>query len=226
MEFVVPLIIVAVIVIAVALAVRLLGRRGRAGAGPATPRASAGRLRGPEITREMAQEASARLTPEAHRRIYSMIAQHQVLNAVKEYRKATSSSLGESAAAVAALGQFPQPSPEPVPEPAPQPDPGPVPVELAETATLSQAPLTVADIINAAPATPAAPASYRYRAIVSRGDEVREVVSTRLNAEIYGRIRGLALSGDLDGAASLLRDHADIGVADAREFVGMIDADT
>jgi len=220
MEFVVPLIIVAVIVVAVVLAVRLMGRRGRAGADPATPGASAGRRRGPEITREMAQEASARLTPDAHRRIYSMIAQHQVLNAVKEYRKATSSSLGESAAAVAALGQFPQPSPEPAPQP------GPVPVELPEAATLSQAPLTVADIINAAPATPAAPASYRYRAIVSRGDEVREVVSTRLNAEIFGKIRDLALSGDLDGAASLLRDHADIGVADAREFVGMIDADT
>lgn len=155
-----------------------------------------------------------------------MIAQNQVLNAVKEYRKATGRGLGESAAAVAALAQFPQPTPEPA------------------TTVPADAPLTVADIIKAAPEsqipeaaveaavtgqmlpeaqliTPAA-GKYRYRAIVAQGEEVREVVSTRLNEEIFGQIRALALAGDYDGAARLLCEHADIGVADAREFVSMI----
>ena len=66
---------------------------------------------------------------------------------------------------------------------------------------------------------------YRFRAIVSQGDEVREVASTRLNAEIYAHIRQLALAGNYDGAARLLQDHADIGVAEAHEFVSMIGPD-
>lgn len=228
MEYVVPLIIVLVVVIAVVVASRFIGRRGRAGQEtPAQADATAGTVskpakssgRGREITREDAEEASARLTPELHRTIYSLIAQHQVLNAVKEYRKATRLGLGESAAAIAALAQFPQPSPEPA------------------KAAAAEAVLTVEDIINAAPepaavevaapqaqVVPAPAASkYRYRAIVTRGDEVREVASTRLNEEIFSQIRTLAQAGDYDGAARLLCDHADIGVADALEFVSMIE---
>jgi ribosomal protein L7/L12 len=207
MEFLVPLLIVLVIVVVVAAVARYFGRKGRAvqeaapaGAGSAKPV-----RRGREITREMAQEASAKLTPEVHRTVYSLIARQQVLNAVKEYRRATGSSLGESAAAVAALAEFPQPSPEPE-LPAPR-----------------ESPLTVEDIINAAPVAAPTPNAYRYRAIVSRGDEVREVASTRLNEEIFGKIRALANSGDFDAAAHLLRDHADIGLEDAREFVSMIE---
>jgi len=206
MEYLVPLLIVVLVVIVVGVVARFMGRKTRAGQGVTGPQAADGNAsrRGREITREMAQEASAKLTPEAHRSIYSLIARQQVLNAVKEYRKATNSGLGESAAAVASLAQFPQPSPEPA---------VPIPTET---------PLTVADIIGAAPAAAPVPNAYRYRAIVSRGDEVREVASTRLNEEIFGHIRSLARTGDYDGAARLLREHADIGETDAKEFVSMI----
>ena len=208
MEYLVPLLVVLVIVIAVVVASRYLGRKGRAlpDPAPAKPRAGTPPKRQPQATREMAVAASARLAPEAHRAVYSFIARHQVLNAVQAYRKATGASLGQSASAVAALAQYPQPLPEPA---------------------ASEVSLHVEDILKAAPAeapaTPApGPATYRYRAIVSRGDEVREVASTRLNEGIFGQIRSMALSGDYDGAASLLRDHADISPGDAREFVSMI----
>lgn len=229
MEYVVPLIIVLVIVVVVVVGSRLLGRRNQGvqttepGIGqPAAPvKAPRGNR---EITRETAQEASARLTPEIHQRIYSLIAQRQVLNAVKEYRKATHMGFGDSAAAVAALAQFPQPTPEPRPQPTPEPRPEPTPEPRPEPILPSKdAPLTVEDIMKAAPSPETAvPNAYRYRAIVSQGDDVREVASTRLNAEIYAQIRQLALSGNYDGAARLLRDHSDIGVAEAQEFVSMI----
>lgn len=231
MEYVVPLIIVLVIVLAVVVGSRLMGRRNRSVQAPAEegrtqmhpPVQLAGSKgqdkasrRGREITREVAEEASARLTPESHQRVYSLIAQHQVLNAVKEYRKATHLGLGDAAAAVAALAEFPQPTPEVEPQ-----VPG------------ASEPLTVEDIITAAPAArtaepaakPAATSGYRYRAIVSRGEDVREVASTRLNEEIFGQIRRLALTGNYDGAAGLLREHADIGETEAQEFVSMITAD-
>lgn len=243
MEYVVPLLILLVVVIVVVVAARLLGRRNRFPQEPAhdditesgpsapagtpaaksaqakspqeKPQGAKGAGRGREISRESAVEASARLTPESHQRVYSLIAQHQVLNAVQAYRKATRMGLGDSAAAVAALAQFPQPSPE-----------GAIPA-------VRDAPLTVEDIMQAAPEAgnavsevqpkPAAtPNTYRYRAIVSRGEEVREVASTRLNEDIFRHIRDLAQSGNYDGAARLLRDHADIGETDAQEFVSMI----
>ena len=269
-----PLVIVLVIVIAVIVGARLMGRRGASGQSqqPAQSQSrgqdrdldasgskDSGKRSRNEITREDAQEASAKLSPEAHRKVYALIAQHQVLNAVKEYRKATKTGLGVAASAVAALAQFPQPTPErpaatsavelpnstsasdtPTaarPEPTTQPEPSAHP-------SIKDGPLTVDDIIGAAsaattpvtpvtPGTPAAPAtaatpavaatgSYRYRAIVSQGNEIREVASTRLNADIYGQIRQLALSGNLDKAARLLRDHSDVGEAQAREFVAMI----
>ncbi|WP_343318495.1 hypothetical protein AAFM46_14390 [Arthrobacter sp. TMP15] len=246
MEYVVPLVILLVIVLVVVVGSRLLGRRSRslpaatdevrpeevrpeevrtAARAPARKhpdRSSAakepgrkGARFGREITRENAEEAGALLSPEAHQRVYSLIAQHQVLNAVQAYRKATRLGLGESAAAVAALAQFPQPSPEPV-----------MPV-------VPEGPLTVDDIVNAAPEAgkvdpkagvkPASvPGAYRYRAIVARGEDVREVASTRLNEESFARIRDLARSGNYDAAARLLRDHADIGETEAQEFVAMI----
>lgn len=243
MEYVVPLVILLVIVLLVVVGSRLLGRRSRslpgateevraeeehtAARAPAPARKHPDRSSaakepgrqgarfGREITRKNAEEAGALLSPEAHQRVYSLIAQHQVLNAVQAYRKATRLGLGESAAAVAALAQFPQPSPEPA-----------MPV-------VPEGPLTVDDIVNAAPEAgevdpkagvePASvPGAYRYRAIVARGEDVREVASTRLNEESFARIRDLARSGNYDAAARLLRDHADIGETEAQEFVAMI----
>lgn len=64
---------------------------------------------------------------------------------------------------------------------------------------------------------------YKYRAIVSRGDEVREIRSSRLNDENYGQIRALALSGKYDEAASMLREYADVSEGDALDFVTMIE---
>ncbi|MDQ0277714.1 hypothetical protein QO003_002017 [Arthrobacter silviterrae] len=247
MEYLVLLLILLVIVVAVGVGSRFLGRKGRALQDSADPKPRRGsvagraasadpapkaRRRGREVTREMAVEASARLSPEAHRSVYSLIAQHQVLNAVREYRKAAHVGLGDAAAAVAALAEFPQPSPEPAPgqsqQPSQQPAAGKTPRPgQSGKPSKNDASFTVEDIINAAPSVGAAPvsqapASYRYRAIVSRGDEVREVASTGLNEEIFRTIRSLAQGGDYDAAASLLREHADIGEADAREFVAMI----
>ena len=115
-----------------------------------------------------------------------------MVGAIREYLHATKSSLRESAAAVTATRGFPKPAPEPG---------------------------------WSAPAPPArtgVPAGYRYRAIVSRGEEVREVASTRLNEDIFQQIRSLALGGNYDDAAALLRRHADIAEDQAREFVSMI----
>ncbi|PYI40268.1 hypothetical protein CVS30_01775 [Arthrobacter psychrolactophilus] len=219
-----PLLIVLVIVAAVVIGTRIMRRRGQAGQETG---AQLGRKAGKvhrEVTRENAEAASARLTPEEHRRVYSLIAQRQVLNAVKEYREATRLGLGDAAAAVAALAQFPQPTPEKVTQPK-------MPVE--SPAAIKDGPLTVEDIIGAAPdvAVPAmdtpsvermAPSTYRYRAIVSQGEEIREVTSTRLNEQIFSEIRALARAGKHDDATALLRSHADIGETEAQEFVSMI----
>ncbi|WP_449373925.1 hypothetical protein [Arthrobacter psychrolactophilus] len=219
-----PLLIVLVIVAAVVIGTWIMRRRGQSGQQTgAQPGRKAGKAHR-EVTRENAEAASARLTPEEHRRVYSLIAQRQMLNAVKEYREATRLSLGDAAAAVAALAQFPQPTPEKLAQPQP-------PVVIPDA--IKDGPLTVEDIIGAAPdvAVPAmdapavvhaAPNSYRYRAIVSQGDEIREVTSTRLNEQIFSEIRSLARAGKYDDATRLLRSHADIGETEAQEFVSMI----
>lgn len=66
------------------------------------------------------------------------------------------------------------------------------------------------------------PTAYRYRAIVSKGDEIREITSTRLNDAVYSRIREKALAGDLASAARLLQEHSDAGEQEALEFVALI----
>lgn len=269
-----PLLIVLVIVVVVVVGSRLLGRRNRpdqrrpaqgaetsAGADTGISKDSESlrpqkRSEGAgqrsrktrEITREDAAEASARLSPEVHRRVYALIAQRQVMNAVREYRKATKLGLGEAAAAVAALAQFPQPTPDAHEASTPSNSsnvagagerPSPAPVE--PTPRSFDGPLTVEDIVNAGGAggdTTQKPAKnsekpvvnpvtagngYRYRAIVSQGGDIREVASTRLNEGIFQNIKELARSGDTEAAAEVLRQHSDISTGDAREFVAMID---
>lgn len=195
MEFLVPLLIVVVVCAVVLVIFRAVNRKG--GQRPAR-----GQI---EINRDMAVEAGQRLTPEQHRLIYSLIAQGQRIPAIKEYRQATRASLRDAFTAVTALEHFPQPTPSAQ---------AAAPVEF-----------TVDDILKAAPVIAAEPAraSYRYRAIVSQGEEMREVVSTRLNEDIFQEIRTLALAKNYDGAARLLCDHADIERDAALEFVRMIE---
>ncbi|GAA4658494.1 hypothetical protein [Arthrobacter cryoconiti] len=206
MEYLVPLLIVLVIVVLVLVAAKLMGRKGRAVQDAAPLRAKTASpeqrpaRRGREVTREMAEAANARLNAASHRVVYSLIARQQVLNAVKEYRKATGSSLGQAAAAVAALAQFPQTAP----------------------GEAAKAPQKAPDSAQA----PAPVSGYRYRAIVSRGDQIREVASTRLNEEIFTRVQSMARKGNYDGAARLLREHADIDEAAADEFVSMIERES
>ncbi|NKX55621.1 hypothetical protein [Arthrobacter mobilis] len=108
-----------------------------------------------------------------------------------------------------------------------QPVPPPEPVRPAQPAAAESPapPPGTADAVGKP--SPGAPAShkataYRYRAIVSKGDEIREIASTRLNDEIFARIRETALSGDLPAAARLLREHSDAGEQEALEFVALI----
>lgn len=232
MEFLVPLFIVLVICVIVVLGAWFLGRRGKAGqtaAGAGEAGLSVKMRANPAITRELAAASSAQLTPEQHRAVYSLIARQQQINAIKEFRRATGCSLREAALAVASLDQFPQATPEPAwtadlgVNPT---DTGPA-KETPEHPVVPDSPAGIESFGPGAPASSGAPApargAYRYRAIVSKGDEIREVASTRLNDEIFQEIRALALAGKLADAAELLASHSDIGATEAQEFVAMIE---
>ncbi|WP_051389231.1 hypothetical protein [Arthrobacter sp. 35W] len=285
MEFIIPLLCVLAAVLVVWVAARVLGRRSRAGLAQAfgAPGADGKPVQAnPGITRELAVQASARLTPEQHRAVYSMIARQQPLGAIKEFRAATGCSLKEAALSAAALAQFPQPTPEPrwmseaaAPGSAPdavQPSASDAPSSSVPDAatpavdstpgaasgtgatvdpSASDAPAAPADPVEAllfadppaswptepsaeesireaaAPvepvrAQPSTPRVYRYRAIIARGDEIREIVSTRLNSEIVEQVKTLARAGDRDGAAALLRANSDAGADEAAGFVALI----
>ncbi|MEV7662636.1 hypothetical protein [Paenarthrobacter sp. NPDC089316] len=144
---------------------------------------------------ELAKESAAKLNQEQHRQLYSLIAQGQGMAAIKLYLQATGEGLRASRNAVGALAAHPQPfTPE-----APAKD-------------------LLADDDDEPERFP-----YRYRAIVSKGDVTREVSSNMLNDEIYGRIRTLAKSGDVEGAALALTRHSDINIKQAREFIELLD---
>lgn len=144
---------------------------------------------------ELARESAAKLSEEQHRKLYSLIAQGQAMAAIKLYLEATGEGLRTSRDAVGALASHPQPFR--APEPAPQ--------DL------------LADDDEPERFT------YRYRAIASKGDVTREVSSNMLNDEIYGRIRTLAKSGDIEAAALALTKHSDITMKQAREFIELLE---
>lgn len=243
MEFVVPLLIV-VLVIAVGLLIVRLATRNRTSRTGRT-RSSMGNAT-PATSREAAAEASARLTQQQHTAIYALIAQGQALAAIREYRNATGTGLREAAGAVAQMSAHPQPyksSDEEAPAPrledkeprkaAPEQPVERVeplqaaqeqPLEKAEPRQPAPAPAQADDAPpqEPAPAPPAAPRGYRYRAIVSKGDTIREIASTRLNDDVYGRIRSAALGGDREDAVRLLLENSEATEADAREFVDLI----
>jgi ribosomal protein L7/L12 len=227
MEFVVPLLIV-VLVIAIGLVIVRLAARNK------TSRAGQVR-RSPEqpaaaTSKEAAAEASARLNQQQHTAIYALIAQGQALSAIREYRNATGAGLREATGAVAHMSAHPQPykaSPEDLPpirpadeeprETAPE-----QPQEEAETRQTPPAQAENAPSQESSPAARSAPTGYRYRAIVSKGDTIREIASTRLNDDVYHRIRTAALGGDREDAVRLLLNHSEATEADAREFVDLI----
>lgn len=144
---------------------------------------------------ELAREAAAKLSEDQHRLLYSLIAQGQAMAAIKLYLSATGEGLRASRDAVGALAAHPQPFR--APEPAPQ------------------------DLMPDDDEPERFP--YRYRAIASKGDVTREVSSNMLNDEIYGRIRTLAKSGDVEAAALALTKHSDISMKQAREFIELLD---
>ena len=160
-------------------------------------KASAGA--GPQLpapsSADLARTAAGKLSEDEHRRLYALIAQGQAMAAIKLYYEATGDGLRASRDAVGALAAHPQPyrAPEAVP---------------VETEDDDDAPQRF---------------PYRYRAIASKGDVTREVSSNMLNDEIYGRIRTLARSGDVEGAATALTLHSDISMKQAREFIALLD---
>ena len=161
----------------------------------AETRSDAAALNVPKDAVTLAKESAAKLNEEQHRRLYSLIAQGQGMAAIKLYLQATGEGLRASRDAVGALAAHPQPyRPE-----APAKD-------------------LLADDDDEPERFP-----YRYRAIVSKGDVTREVSSNMLNDEIYGRIRTLAKSGDVEGAALALTRHSDITIKQAREFIELLD---
>ncbi|MDI2033699.1 hypothetical protein [Paenarthrobacter nitroguajacolicus] len=161
----------------------------------AETKASTDAANSPTDPLELAKESAAKLNQEQHRQLYSLIAQGQGMAAIKLYLQATGEGLRASRNAVGALAAHPQPfTPE-----APAKD-------------------LLADDDDEPERFP-----YRYRAIVSKGDVTREVSSNMLNDEIYGRIRTLAKSGDVEGAALALTRHSDINIKQAREFIELLD---
>jgi hypothetical protein len=145
---------------------------------------------------ELARVAAAKLNEEQHRTLYALIAQGQAMAAIKFYYEATGDGLRASRDAVGALAAHPQPYRGPQAQ--------------AE------------EDLEADDDTPQR-FPYRYRAIASKGDVTREVSSNMLNDEIYGRIRTLARSGDIEGAATALTKHSDISMKQAREFIALLD---
>ncbi|MCU1433960.1 MAG: hypothetical protein JWR71_685 [Pseudarthrobacter sp.] len=144
---------------------------------------------------ELARLAAGKLTEDQHRRLYALIAQGQAMAAIKFYYESTGDGLRAARDAVGALASHPQPYRSP------------------EAAAADVEP----DDDDAPQRFP-----YRYRAIASKGDVTREVSSNMLNDEIYGRIRTLARSGDVEGAATALTKHSDISLKQAREFIALL----
>jgi hypothetical protein len=182
-----------VILIAVIAGVLLLMRSFRKRS--AETKAGVAAASSPKDPVQLAKESAAKLNEEQHRRLYSLIAQGQGMAAIKLYLQATGEGLRASRDAVGALAAHPQPfKPEAQPK----------------------------DLLSDDDDEPER-FPYRYRAIVSKGDVTREVSSNMLNDEIYGRIRTLAKSGDVEGAALALTRHSDITIKQAREFIELLE---
>ncbi|MDP5226835.1 MULTISPECIES: hypothetical protein [Arthrobacter] len=182
-----PLLIPLLILAAVVVIVLFTARRFR-GAERQAPAAQ-------QDPRELAREASRKLTAEQHRALYSLIAQEQLIGAIKIYREATGVGLRAAKDTVLAMVKYPQPYQAPRPA-APVPEP-----------TDDKRPEVF---------------GYRYRAIASRGETTLEVSSNMLNDQIYGHIRDLAQAGEKEEAARLLVRHSTVSLDEARDFIALL----
>jgi hypothetical protein len=227
MENLLPPLIILLCVVAVVV---LIFRRGARRSRESLETAVAG---GPEA----AAAASAKLSEDQHRMIYSLIAQGLTVQAIAVYRQATGTKLTEARNAVLLMERHPQPyggaevqptTPELQPEPAPAPTadapPQPEPMESREpepaAPSSSETPAKVPAAASGERSTRRFP--YRYRAIVSNGRETLEVASNLLNDEIYAEIKALAHIGDAEDAAQLLWQHSEISIEEARAFVELL----
>ncbi|QTG81638.1 hypothetical protein [Arthrobacter crystallopoietes] len=232
--FLIPLLILVVVVVLGLLLLKTAKRR----AAPTNDGGATGRrpnlTAAPATSKEHSEQASSRLNQQQHTAVYSAIARGDALRAIKDYRAATGAGLREAAAAVANMSAHPQPyTPPPGPKPKDGPDTAqPESVGPTERSTASKPdtppePLATPESSAAADASAArasvTPATgYRYRAIVSKGDEIREIASTRLNDEVFARIRARALDGDKEAAVQLLMEHSDASQQEASGFVELI----
>lgn len=205
MDFLIPGLIALACAAIAAVIVRRSGRAERAKSAPGPGGASAdsgtradaksrpSKAPKPTVSQETAAEASAKLTMAQHRSVYSRIAEGQQLQAIAEYRRAAGATLRYATAAVASMANYPQPF-----------QPADSTTEQPRTTPAGNQP------------------KYRYRAIVSHGNEVREIASTELNDDIVADIRRQALAGDRDSAIRLLMDHSQASLDEAAEFVALI----
>lgn len=180
-----PLLIPLLILIAVVALVLLLARRWSRPAEPVEE----------QDPRELARTATRGLSSEQHRALYSLIAQEQLIGAIKVYREATGVGLRQARDTVLAMARYPQP--------------------------FAAAPPTATAGGDPEEDTPEV-FGYRYRAIASSGDTTLEVSSNMLNDQIYGQIRDLAVHGEREQAAALLARHSTISLDEAREFVALL----
>jgi ribosomal protein L7/L12 len=232
--FLIPLLIVVVVVALGLLLLKTAKRRSTATDDGGETGRRPTRTAAPATSKEHSELASSRLTQQQHTAVYSAIARGDTLRAIKDYRAATGAGLREAAAAVANMSAHPQPfTPPRVSKPedgsdatqtdsvgtserstASKPGITPEPLPPAESSTAADASAARASV------TPAT--GYRYRAIVSKGDEIREIASTRLNDEVFARIRARALDGDKEAAVQLLMEHSDASQQEASGFVELI----
>lgn len=232
--FLIPLLILVVVVALGLLLLKTAKRRST----PTDDGGGTGRRQGltaaPATSKEHSELASSRLNQQQHTAVYSAIARGDALRAIKDYRAATGAGLREAAAAVANMSAHPQPY---TPPQAPRPEDGPGTARPDSGGTTERSAAVKPDSTSEPLATPESSATadasaarasvtpatgYRYRAIVAKGDEIREIASTRLNDEVFARIRATALDGDKEAAVQLLMEHSDASQQEASGFVELI----
>lgn len=222
MEYVVPLLILAVVaLIAVGVGVlvsRASKRAGSAGSnGSAAPRKRRGLAN--RVSAEAAAEASARLDQETHREVYRRIAAGQAAEAAVLYRNATGLGTMDAMFDVQSLASFPQqwnPAPvadvadiadentadQPAPKPIQDPMVAPSVVEKRES-TPEVTDLTVPDDWQSEEPS----ADQPFHVEVVRPEGTVQLSSDELPAWLKDQITALVRDQRVEEAASMLAEH-------------------